>query len=92
MFTNILEAKRKTAYRQFGASKSKHKPIKFGNTPWELKQKLKGNLKIDEQIKRSLYNWIMHHPQVVQSPIFNDCLKVKMDGHTKPQLLTKLLL
>ena len=34
----------------------------------------------------------MHHPQVVQSPIVNDCLKVKIDGHTEPQLVTKLLL
>ena len=34
----------------------------------------------------------MHHPQVVQSPIFNDCLKVKIDGHTEPQLVPKLLL
>ena len=34
----------------------------------------------------------MHHPQVVKSPIVNDCLKVKSDGHTVLQLLTKLLL
>ena len=34
----------------------------------------------------------MHHPQVVQSPIANDCLKVKIDGYTKPQLLPNLLL
>ena len=34
----------------------------------------------------------MHHPQVVQSPIVNDCLKVKIDGHTKTQLVLKLLL
>ena len=34
----------------------------------------------------------MHHPQVVQSPIVNDCLKVKIDGHTEPQLVPKLLL
>ena len=33
----------------------------------------------------------MHHPQVMQSPIVNDCLKVKMDGHTEPQLVPKLL-
>ena len=33
----------------------------------------------------------MHHPQVVQSPIVNDFLKVKMDGHTEPQLVSKLL-
>ena len=34
----------------------------------------------------------MHHPQVVQSPIVNNCLKVKIDGHTEPQLVPKLLL
>ena len=34
----------------------------------------------------------MYHPQVVQSPIVNYFLKVKIDGHTEPQLLPKLLL
>ena len=66
MFTNILEVKKKTAYRQVGAAKSKRKAIKFGNTSWSLKQNQEGNSKIDEQIKKSLYNWIIHHPQVVQ--------------------------
>ena len=35
---------------------------------------------------------MMHHSQVMQSPIVNDCLKVKIDGHTEPQLDPKLLL
>ena len=34
----------------------------------------------------------MHHPQVVQSPIVNDCLKVKIDGCTEPQMVPKHLL
>ena len=34
----------------------------------------------------------MHRPQVVKSPIANDCLKVKIDGYTEPQLVPKLLL
>ena len=34
----------------------------------------------------------MHHPQVVKSPIFNDRLNVRIDGHTEPQLVPKLLL
>ena len=89
MFTNILEVKKKTTYRQVGAAKSKRKAIEFRNTPWALKQKRKGNSKIDEQIKKCLYNWIMHHPQVVQSPIVNICLRVKIDGHTEPQLVPK---
>ena len=34
----------------------------------------------------------MNHPQVVPSLIVNDCLKLKIDGHTEPQLVPKLLL
>ena len=34
----------------------------------------------------------MHHPQVVQSPIFNDSIKVNIDGHTETQNVPKLLL
>ena len=90
LFTNILDVK-KTAYHQVRSAKSKGKAIKFRNTPWALKQKRKGNSKIDEQIKKSLYNWIMRHPQVVQSSTFNDCLKVIIYGHTEPQLVPKNL-
>ena len=34
----------------------------------------------------------MRHQQVVPSLIINDCLKVKIDGYTEPQLVPKLLL
>ena len=44
------------------------------------------------QIKRNLYTWITRHPQVVQAPISNDCLKVVFDDQIEPQLVTKLLL
>ena len=56
-----------------------------------MKQKRKNNSKNDEQIKKSIYNWNMHHSQVLQSQIVNDFLKVKIDGHTEPQLITILL-
>ena len=52
----------------------------------------KGHSKISEQIKKYLYNWIMHHAQVVKSRIANDCIKVKIDGYTEPQLVPILLL
>ena len=87
MFTNVLEVNKKTAYRQVGAAKSKRKAIKYGNTTWAIKQKRKGNSKISEETRKSLYNWIIHHPQVVQSPIANDCLKVKIDGYTETQIV-----
>ena len=34
----------------------------------------------------------MHNRKVVQSPIANDWLKLKIDGHTEPQLFPKFLL
>ena len=58
----------------------------------DKKTKRKGHSKITEQIKRNLYTWITRHPQVVQSPISNDCLKVELDDQTEPQLVPKLLL
>ena len=57
-----------------------------------IETKPKVNSKIDKEINKSLYNWIMHHTQVVQSTIVNNFLKVKIDGHTEPQLVTRLLL
>ena len=84
LFINILDVENKTATCWVGAAKSNRKAIKSGTAPWALKQNRKGNPKINDQINKSLYNWIMHHPQVVQLPIFNDCIKVNIDGHTEP--------
>ena len=39
-----------------------------------------------------MYPWITRHPQVVQSPISNDCLKFMFDDQTEPQLVPNLLL
>ena len=57
-----------------------------------MKKNRKGNSKIYEQIKKSLYNWVIHLPQVGKSQIFNDSMKAKIDGHIESQLVPKLLL
>ena len=87
LFTNILDVKKESAYRWVGAAKYECKEIKYGTTPWSLKQNQKGNSKIDDQVKKSHYNYIMRNPQVVQSPIVNYFLKVNIDGHTENQLV-----
>ena len=92
IFINILDVKNKTATRRFEYSKSTCNAIKSGTTAWALKPKRKLNSKINNQIKKSLYNWIMHHPQFVKSPIINYCLKVNIDSHTEAQLAPKMLL
>ena len=91
MFTNILYVNKKIAYRRFVAAQSKHKAIKYGNTPWSFKRNRKRHSQISEQTNKSLSNWIIHHSQVLKSPIENDCMKVKIDGYTEPQLVSKCL-
>ena len=76
LFTNILDVKNKTATCRVGSAKSKRKEIKSETIPWALKPNLKGNSRINYQIKKFLFNWIIHHPQVVKSPIVNDCLRL----------------
>ena len=66
--------------------------MKVGKSQWTKKIKVKWNSKINEQIKHNLYACITCHPQVVQSPIFNDCLKVMLDDQSEPQVVPKLLL
>ena len=92
LFTNILDAKPKTEKISFVAARSKRKAMKVGNILWTKKTKQKGRSKINEHIKRNLYTWITHHPQVVQLSIYNDCLKVMVDDQTEPQLVPKLSL
>ena len=91
LFINILDVRPKTAKRRFVAAKSKRKSMRVGNSLWTKKSKQKGHSKISEQIKRNFYTWITRHPQVVQSLISNDCLKVLLDDHTEPQLVSKIV-
>ena len=66
--------------------------MKVCNSLLTKKTKRKGHSKINEQIKRNMYTWITRDPQVFQSPISNDCLKVMLYDQTEPQLVPKLLL
>ena len=59
---------------------------------WSIIQKSKLHTKINEWVKKYIYNYILQHPEVVQSPIANDCAKFSIDGHSEPQLVSKFLL
>ena len=79
LFTNIFYAKNGTAIRRVVATNSKRRAIKSRRSLWKNIKKWKGNSKINEHIERKLYKWITCHPQVVQSPISNNFLKVIFD-------------
>ena len=87
-----MDFKPTTAKRRFDAEKSRRRAMKVVTRLWARKLKLKGRSKINYQIKLNLYAWITCHPQVVQPPIYNDCLKVMFDDQTEPQLVHTLLL
>ena len=74
------------------AAKSKFKGIRSGSTVCSSIPKRRGHSKINQQVKKALYNWILQYPQVVHSPIANVCLKVSIDGQVETQLVPKLLL
>ena len=65
--------------------------MKLCNILWTKKNKKKRAFKINEYIKRNMYTLITRHPQVFQSQISNDCLKVVLYDQTEPQLVPKLL-
>ena len=69
LFTNILDVKNKYTIRLVRASKSNRNAVKKETMLWSMKTKGTRNSKINNQIKNFLYNWIISHPQVVQSPI-----------------------
>ena len=74
-FSEILDVKPSTDVRRLYAYKAKRKAIIVGSILWPVILKQRGNTKIYECVKIDLYNWILQHPQVVQSPISIDCLK-----------------
>ena len=39
--------------------------------------------KTSARVKTDLYDFILQHPQFLQSPIENDCLKVYIGGHSE---------
>ena len=85
-----MDVQPKAAKHRFVAEKSRRKSMKVCNSLWTKKQK--GHSKINEQIKRNMYTFITRHPQVVQSPISNYCLKVLLDDQSEPQLVPTFLL
>ena len=64
-----------------GAAKTKHKAIQTWGTLWYIiNNRKEKNLSVN--VRNTLYNWILHHPQVVQYPVANDRLKVYIGGHS----------
>ena len=49
---------------------------------WSIIQKKVEHKKINERVKKYIYNCILQHPQVVQSPISNNRLKLSIGGNS----------
>ena len=59
---------------------------------WFIIKKQHSHNRINQHVRKYIYNWILQHPQVVVYPIENDCIKLSISGQVEPQLVPKLLL
>ena len=85
-FSDLFDAKQKTAARQKGAAKMKHKLTrKVIYFCYDI-QNRKGYSKINEIVKQDIYYWILNIPHIVKSPIENDRLKVSINGKNEKKL------
>ena len=91
-YSKKLDVKHKTDVRRIGKAKTKHKATKADNVLWSNIAKPRGHKKINQKVREYLYRWVIHHPQVVQSSIANDCLYVFIDINNKKQFIPKFLL
>ena len=67
LFTEVLDAKRKTSVHRVGAAKSKHKASREVSMLWSSIKTTRGHTKIYERVKKYLYNYILQHPRVVHN-------------------------
>ena len=89
IFAEVFYVKNNAYICWVGASKSNKKSIRSGSMFCSSIPNRRGHKKINERTKTSLYNWILQHPQVVQYPIANGCLKMSIDSHYKSRVVTK---
>ena len=82
-FSETLNAKNNTAVCRLCAAKTKLRAIRKINMLWSNIAKRRGHTKINQKLRKSLYNWILHHRQVMQSPIAGDCLYGSIDVNSK---------
>ena len=63
----------------------------MGSSLWYIIHKRRVHTKTNSCVKQDIYNWILHHPKVVMSPIENDGLKMSIGGQTKTHIVPTLL-
>ena len=91
-FLEASGVKQNTAVRKLGAAESKRKAIRYGSMLWSSIPKRYIHTKINGEVKKDIYNWILQHPQYIQSLIENYGHKVFIYGTAETQLVSKLLL
>ena len=87
-----MDVKHKTAIRGLCDAKSKRKAIRAGNVLCFIISKRLGHTQINKCVNITLYEWILKHIQVLQSPISNYLLKVSLDNNSETQMVPNTLL
>jgi hypothetical protein len=84
-----------TGYRLFKKAEEKRKHIHMNDeertVSWSRVKARKGYTKVSQELRKQLYEWVLDHPHVVNSPISNDTIIIK-DNNNEKTRVGKLLL
>ena len=69
-----------------GAYKTNNKAIQIDQDLWYIINNWRGYTKINESVNQALYNWVLHHPYIVQYPASNDFFQLSIDVHSEKHL------
>ena len=79
-FSETLDVKHKTGVGRLGKARANLKAIITSNVLWSNISKRSGHAKMNRNVRKALYNWIIHHTQVVQYTTANYCIYLSTDG------------
>ena len=91
-FSESFDIKPKTDVLKFCADRSKQNAIISVSMLWSGILKRWVHSKINQQVKKALYDCILQHHQVLQFPIANFRFRLSIEGQSETQLVPKTLL
>ena len=78
--SSMLGLSTHTASHRLLDGSKKLKDVRYNDSSMVFVKKRKGRIHVTDDIKEAVHTWLKTHPFVVQSPLANDCIKIKDHG------------
>jgi hypothetical protein len=93
--SNAIGLSKSTTRRKLKVATAKRNSLvaNLDSVKWSRQSmKRKGFSKITNEKRAAVCDWVKNHPNVIHSPIANDTILIKVEGHDEKQRVGKLLL